>query len=443
MFVLHHRKRQDSGTVASSKPTYNIAMLHPDLGVGGAERLVVDMGLALKEVGHRVTMFTSHHDRSHCFDETIDGSLEVVVAGDWLPRSIFGRLQALFAYLRMFYLTLYLLFFGRAEQYDLFIADLVPIGLPCLRARGHKTLFYCHFPDQCLTTRDNWLKVSYRVLIDWIEEYSISFADQVLVNSNFTREVFSKTFTTLSHLSPRVLYPTVKFLDAPGGDGGDEEGGEVLPKSEHLFLSINRYERKKNHELAIYALYDLLHAEKDGTPSTGTTTDDHLHLIIAGGYDRANRENIDYYDELNDLVKRLRLTAHVTLLRSISGELKRQLIARARAIIYTPDNEHFGIVPLEAMYARRPVIAVNSGGPRETIEHGVTGFLCQNEPASFAEAMQALVEQPQLGEQMGEAGHTKVASLFAFERFRNEINKIVDGLANQSKLAAAPPVESN
>jgi hypothetical protein len=28
-------------------------------------------------------------------------------------------------------------------------------------------------------------------------------------------------------------------------------------------------------------------------------------------------------------------------------------------VVYTPVNEHFGIVPLEAMYARRPVIACN------------------------------------------------------------------------------------
>ena len=39
-------------------------------------------------------------------------------------------------------------------------------------------------------------------------------------------------------------------------------------------------------------------------------------------------------------------------------------------------NEHFGIVPLEAMLAGRPVLACNSGGPVESIIHGVTGYLC-------------------------------------------------------------------
>ena len=33
-----------------------IAFLHPDLGIGGAERLVVDAAVALKQEGHEITM---------------------------------------------------------------------------------------------------------------------------------------------------------------------------------------------------------------------------------------------------------------------------------------------------------------------------------------------------------------------------------------------------
>lgn len=34
------------------------------------------------------------------------------------------------------------------------------------------------------------------------------------------------------------------------------------------------------------------------------------------------------------------------------------------AVLYTPEREHFGIVPVEAMYNQVPVIACNSGGPK-------------------------------------------------------------------------------
>ena len=60
-----------------------IAFLHPDLGIGGAERLVVDAAVGLQQKGHDVTMsvsssfftisFTSHHG-AKAVDETKDGS---------------------------------------------------------------------------------------------------------------------------------------------------------------------------------------------------------------------------------------------------------------------------------------------------------------------------------------------------------------------------------
>lgn len=50
-----------------------ICFVHPDLGLGGAERLVVDAAVGLQNLGHKITILTSHCDSSHCFDEARDG----------------------------------------------------------------------------------------------------------------------------------------------------------------------------------------------------------------------------------------------------------------------------------------------------------------------------------------------------------------------------------
>ena len=71
---------------------------------------------------------------------------------------------------------------------------------------------------------------------------------------------------------------------------------------------------------------------------------------------------------------------HVRFIRSFTDAEKRQLLQDCTAVVYTPSLEHFGIVPLETMAAMRPVIAVNNGGPLETIVDGVTGFLCDPTP---------------------------------------------------------------
>jgi alpha-1,3/alpha-1,6-mannosyltransferase len=53
----------------------SVVFFHPDLGIGGAERLVVDAAVGLQNRGHKVTIFTSHCDPQHCFDEACDGEM--------------------------------------------------------------------------------------------------------------------------------------------------------------------------------------------------------------------------------------------------------------------------------------------------------------------------------------------------------------------------------
>ena len=49
---------------------FRIGFIHPDLGIGGAERLVVDAAVGLQKAGHDVTIYTAHHDPGHSFEET-------------------------------------------------------------------------------------------------------------------------------------------------------------------------------------------------------------------------------------------------------------------------------------------------------------------------------------------------------------------------------------
>ena len=160
-----------------------VAFVHPDLGIGGAERFVVDAAVALKNSGHRVHIFTSHHDESHCFVETRDGTLKVTSVGDWLPRQLFGRLHALFAYIRMIYVAFYLTFISKFNA-DIVFCDQVSACIPILKLkRESKVMFYCHFPDLLLTQRKNMVKALYRKPLDWIEEKTtgISQMENMLV----------------------------------------------------------------------------------------------------------------------------------------------------------------------------------------------------------------------------------------------------------------------
>jgi hypothetical protein len=59
--------------MAESADRKSIVFVHPDLGIGGAERLVIDAAVGLQSCGHKVTILTSYRDKNHCFDEARDG----------------------------------------------------------------------------------------------------------------------------------------------------------------------------------------------------------------------------------------------------------------------------------------------------------------------------------------------------------------------------------
>lgn len=152
-----------------------------------------------------------------------------------------------------------------------------------------------------------------------------------------------------------------------------------------------------------------------------------VHLVIAGGYDELVAENCQYLSELHSVAAQLGLTRHVTFLCNVSADEKRSLLLKCSCLLYTPSNEHFGIVPVEAMHAGCPVIAVNSGGPCETVVDGVTGYLRNASAADFASVMRKLIgaEGAELRHELGAAARERVQWCFSFDSFTVQLDHIV------------------
>lgn len=131
-----------------------------------------------------------------------------------------------------------------------------------------------------------------------------------------------------------VLYPSLntEFFDSCK----DCDISEIPSSAEHIFTSLNRFEVKKNVRLAIEAFGNsslpFLLGRSYGrffhwVTSTfclaalrsmvSTQEFSSCHLVVAGGYDRANAENIAHYKELFECVETLGLNHNqVTFLRS-------------------------------------------------------------------------------------------------------------------------------
>ena len=392
-----------------------IAFIHPDLGIGGAERWLVDSALALESLKHEVRIFTSYYNPDRCFDET--KQMKVIKRGDFLPRSVFGACYALCAYLRMIYLAFYMILCSDFSP-DVIICDQISACIPVLKMKRSKIIFYCHFPDLLLTKRASLLKSLYRKPIDLIEEYTTGLSDQILVNSQFTLNIFRETFKSLSYRDVKVLHPSLNISKFDSIQP-DPSSLKFYDSSKKYILSLNRYERKKNIGLAIEALAELKCSDDSWISD--------VKLIIAGGYDDRVSENVQHFAELRDLVDERDLIDDVIFLKSPSDVEKITLLAIANVLVYTPSDEHFGIVPVEAMYMKTPVVAVNSGGPLETVADDVTGYLCDPIPSDFSTAIvKILTTSDEKMSEIKENCKIRVIDLFSFDAFTTKLNFFVN-----------------
>ncbi|PBK65735.1 mannosyltransferase [Armillaria solidipes] len=434
-----------------------VAFLHPDLGIGGAERLVVDAALGLQGLGHSVDIYTSHHDPNHCFEETKDGSLSVFNVKPPVPRALKGKFHILFAHARQLHLTAHILF-SSSQKYDVFFVDQLSTCIPYLRMLGKtRVVFYCHFPDKLLANgafiegsamrkQGSLLKRIYRFPMDWWEEITTRQADIILANSSFTARVFKSYFPSIS-ATPRVVYPGINITAYEAEVDTSDPDVVAIASDRPSFISLNRFEKKKNAALAIESFAQAL-------PSLAPRT----RLVIAGGYDPRLEDNMLTLYSLIDLAKRHALRYNVVtpstpnavkipplnttrdnpdvlfLLNFTTAQRSWLLKSLStKALLYTPTNEHFGIVPVEAMICGLPVLACDSGGPVESVVDGPadqrTGWLRAPQADLWAEVLKEI-------DSLGEADRNAISKR-AKERARRVFSMDAMALSIEEALKKA------
>ncbi|HEX4187247.1 MAG TPA: glycosyltransferase [Solirubrobacteraceae bacterium] len=152
-----------------------------------------------------------------------------------------------------------------------------------------------------------------------------------------------------------------------------------------------------------------------------------MHTVIVGG--DSYGLSPEYAASLEPLVLQLGLEGAVTM----TGEVPDAgpYIAQMDILVNASDVEPFGIVILEGMARGAAIVAVNSGGPSEFVESGVTGMLASTaEPDALADALEPLLLSASLRERIGQAGHARYVERYTTAamrgRFFASLEQLVD-----------------
>ncbi len=245
--------------------------------------------------------------------------------------------------------------------------------------------------------------------------------------SHNTSEFIAISEAVASEMRERGDAPNERIVVIPNGITEPDTGGASdadtaqlrrtlgVPDGGALIVCAARLEREKN----VGALVDAFAFMSDAYP--------HAVCVVAG--EGSERAALEARIGAQGLEKRVRLLGFRDDVPA--------LIQAADLFVLPSLAEPFGLVLLEAMALRKPVIATNAGGPREIVAQDETGFLVTpNDSGALAGALVRLLADPVLAKRMGEAGRRRYEANFTAERMARQTCAVYERAASRERRPA-------
>jgi glycosyltransferase involved in cell wall biosynthesis len=149
-------------------------------------------------------------------------------------------------------------------------------------------------------------------------------------------------------------------------------------------------------------------------------------IIVGNGYMK---------DQLSGLVKATGLTNKVTFTGFVDDDTLRRLQTCANVSVVPSLFEPFGIVALEAMAAKSPVVVSDTGGLSEIVEHDVSGVKAYaNNPDSLAWAITKVITDDGYANWLRTNAYKKIQEKYNWNKIAQQTKTIYNNvLSDYSK----------
>jgi glycosyltransferase involved in cell wall biosynthesis len=99
--------------------------------------------------------------------------------------------------------------------------------------------------------------------------------------------------------------------------------------------------------------------------------------------------------------------------------------------VHTGRAESFGLSVIEALSLGLPVVSVDDGGPRDTVQHGVSGYLVDPGAVYLSEALSGLLNEPERVREMGRRGADFIRSNYSWELGASTLRRVLGEVARK------------
>jgi len=254
-----------------------------------------------------------------------------------------------------------------------------------------------------------------------VERQCLETADMVIATSPQEEEHMRSLVSKKGNITVIPCGTNIDCFGSVDRTAGRAEIG-IEPEAK-LVMYAGRFDRRKGIETLVRAI-----GKKE------VKSHENLKLIIAGGYTPGEKDGLEK-ERITDIVKELGIEDITVFAGKVNHEELAYYYAAADVCVVPSHYEPFGLVAIEAMASRTPVIASKVGGLKFSVADKKTGLLVspQDENA-FAQAIDSILSSPKWCKQLGKNARKRVENKFSWDGVASQLDR--EYLSELSKLYA-------
>ena len=383
---------------------------------GGQNVYVRQVGLALAQQGWQVDMFSrqTQPDQAAIVQHTPTCRTIRLQAG---PTEFIGR-DCIFPYLPEFVQALLAFQQQEGHQYKLVHTNYWLSSWVGMQLKKHQSIAQVHTYHSLgvvkYQTIDNLPPIAARRLA--VEKTCLETAERIVATSPQEQEHMQ---TLVSPLGRIDMIPCGTDIEKYGAV--DRAAARVqlgFAPDDKIVLYVGRFDRRKGIETLVRAVAE-------------SQLRDSIKLVIGGGSMPGQTDGIER-DRIESIVSELGLQEN-TCFPGRLGDPELPLYYAAADVCVVPSHyEPFGLVAVEAMASRTPVVASNVGGLGFTVVPEVTGLLVPpQDELAFAAAIDRILLNPDWRDQLGQTARHRIEIAFSWQSVAARLSQLYHKLLTQ------------
>jgi D-inositol-3-phosphate glycosyltransferase len=202
----------------------------------------------------------------------------------------------------------------------------------------------------------------------------------------------------------------------------------IAPEAK-IVLYVGRFDRRKGIETLVRAV-----------AKSNFRDNADLELVIGGGSRPGESDGIER-DRIANIVTELGLENRTTFTGRLDDTILPLYYAAADVCVVPSHYEPFGLVAIEAMASKTPVVASNVGGLQFTVVPEVTGLLVPpKDEVAFAAAIDRILANPAWRDQLGETARQRTEIAFSWYSVAFRLTQLYTRLLTQTTSDTYPQI---